>query len=169
MNSSTTWRVKLRQRAPELLQGLGLLGLRLFAGQEFLLAGWTKLSGGLQAPEWFAGLAFPFPHGLLGPQLNWLVAGAGEVLLGTALLLGLCSRLAALGLLYITYVAVYTVHFDLGWAGWNQIETEQGLGYKVPLMLGLMLLAIVTQGGGQYTLDTWRRRARAHTLQPQAA
>jgi len=169
MNFSTTWRVKLRQRTPELLQALGLLGLRLFAGQEFLLAGWTKLSGGLQAPEWFASLAFPFPHGLLGPQLNWLVAGAGEVLLGAALLLGLCSRLAALGLLYITYVAVYTVHFDLGWAGWNQIETEQGLGYKVPLMLGLMLLAIVTQGGGQYTLDAWRRRARAHALQPQAA
>lgn len=169
MNSSTTWRVKLRQRVPELLQDLGLLGLRLFAGQEFLLAGWTKLSGGLQAPEWFAGLAFPFPHGLLGPQLNWLVAGAGEVLLGAALLLGLCSRLAALGLLYIIWVAVYTVHFELGWAGWNQIETEQGLGYKVPLMLGLMLLAIVTQGGGQYTLDAWRRRARAQALQPQAA
>ncbi len=169
MNSSTTWRAKLSQRAPELLQDLGLLGLRLFAGQEFLLAGWTKLAGGLQAPEWFAALAFPFPHGLLGPQLNWLVAGALELLLGAALILGLGSRLAALGLLYITYVAVYTVHFDLGWAGWNQIETEQGLGYKVPLMLGLMLLAVLTQGGGQYALDAWRRRARAHAPQAQPA
>ncbi len=169
MNFSTTSRVKLSQRAPDLLQDLGLLGLRVFAGQEFLLAGWTKLAGGLRSPDWFAGLAFPFPHDLLGPQVNWLVAGAGEVLLGAALLLGLCSRLAALGLLYITYVAVYTVHFGLGWAGWNQIETEQGLGFKVPLMLGLMLLAILTQGGGQYTLDAWRRRARAHALTPQAA
>jgi len=165
MNSSTFWRVK----APELLHDLGLLGLRLFAGQEFLLAGWTKLSGGLQAPAWFAGLDFPAPLGLLGPQLNWLAAGSGELLLGSALILGLGSRLAALGLLYITWVAVYTVHFDLGWAGWNQIETEQGLGYKVPLMLALMLFAVLTQGGGQYALDAWRRRARRHALQPRPA
>jgi putative oxidoreductase len=156
-------------RALDHLNDLGLLGLRLFAGQEFLLAGWTKLAGGLQPPEWFAGLALPWPHGLLGPQLNWLAAGAGEVLLGAALIVGLSSRLAALGLLYITWVAVYSVHFDLGWAGWNQIETEQGLGFKVPLMLGLMLLTVLTQGGGQYALDAWRRRARAHALQPRAA
>jgi putative oxidoreductase len=173
MNSWTTWRAQalepIVQRANQRLQDFGLLGLRLFAGQEFLLAGWTKLSGGLQPPDWFAGLAFPFPHGLLGPQLNWLVAGAGELLLGAALMLGLFSRLAALGLLYITYIAVYTVHFDLGWAGWNQIETEQGLGFKVPLMLGLMLLAIVTQGGGQYALDTWRRRVSPQALRHRTA
>lgn len=165
MNSWTTWRAK----APELLQDLGLLGLRLFVGQEFLLAGWTKLSGGLQPPEWFAGLVFPFPHDLLGPQFNWLAAGVGELVLGTALILGLHSRLAALGLIYITYVAVYTVHFDLGWAGWNQIETEQGLGFKVPLMLAFMLLAVLTQGGGQYAFDAWRRRVRAEVLKPQTA
>ena len=169
MNSWTTWRVQALERVSVILQDLGLLGLRLYAGQEFLLAGWTKLSGCLQAPEWFASLDFPFPHGLLGAQLNWLVAGTGELLLGAALFLGLYSRLAALGLLYITYVAVYSVHFDLGWAGWNQIETEQGQGFKVPLMLALMLLAVFTQGGGQYALDAWRRRARARTFQPQPA
>ena len=58
-------------------------------------------------------------------------------------------------MLFITWVAVYTVHFDLGWAGWNQIEAEQGLGFKVPAMLAIMLLAVVTQGGGQYALDTF--------------
>lgn len=61
------------------------------------------------------------------------------------------------------------MHFDLGWAGWNQIETEQGQGFKVPLMLALMLLAVLTQGGGQYALDAWRRRARKHLLKPQPA
>jgi len=25
--------------------------------------------------------------------------------------------------------AVYSVHFDLGWAGWNQIETDDGQGF----------------------------------------
>lgn len=161
MNFWTTWHVlaldRTVQRATKGLQDLGLLGLRLFVGLEFLLAGWTKLAGGLQAPDWFAGLMFPFPHDLLSAQFNWLVAGTGELLLGAALILGLFSRLAALGLLYVTYIAVYTVHFDLGWSGWNQIETEQGLGFKVPLMLALMLSAIVTQGGGKCALNIWRR------------
>ena len=153
MNSLLTWRAKVL----DAVNDLGLLALRLWAGQEFLLAGYTKLSGGLQAPSWFAGLDFPFPNNLLSADLNWLAAGVGEVVLGLALILGLWSRLAALGLLFVTYVAVYTVHFGLGWSGWNQIETEDGQGFKVPLMLAIMLLAIVTQGGGHYALDAWRR------------
>ena len=135
--------------------GLGLLALRWWVAQEFVQAGVHKLSAGWIAPEWFAQLDFPFPVSMLSVNQNWVSAGLGEVLLGTALALGLCSRLAALGLLFITYVAVYTVHFDLGWAGWSQIETEMGQGFKVPLMLALMLLAVLTQGGGQYALDRW--------------
>lgn len=156
MNSSNSWRTQ----APQRLNDLGLLVLRLWLAQEFLQAGYTKLAGGLHAPAWFAGLTFPFPLGLLGADFNWLMAGAGEVVLGLALVLGLATRLAATGLLYITYVAVHTVHFDLGWAGWNQIETETGLGYKVPLMIGLMLFTLLTQGGGQYALDARRTTPR---------
>jgi putative oxidoreductase len=74
-----------------------------------------------------------------------------EASLSLLLLLGVGSRFASLGLLFVTYVAIYTVHFDLGWAGWNQIETDQGQGFKVPLMLALMLLTILTQGPGRFT------------------
>jgi putative oxidoreductase len=154
MNSWHFWRVK----AHDGIEGLGLLALRIWVAQEFWLAGLTKVQSGWRAPEWFVGLAFPWPHPWLGPDLNWLVAGVGELLLSLALIAGLGTRWAALGLLYITYVAVYTVHFDLGWAGWNQIETEQGMGFKVPLMLAVMLLALVSQGGGRYALDRWRTR-----------
>lgn len=156
MHSSNFWRTQ----APPLLNDLGLLALRLWLAQEFVFAGYTKVAGGLHAPAWFASLPFPFPLSLLGADLNWLMAGAGEVMLGLALVLGLLTRLAAAGLLYVTYVAVHTVHFDLGWAGWNQIETETGLGYKVPLMIGLMLFTLLTQGGGQYALDARRTTPR---------
>lgn len=156
MNSPNSWRMQ----APDWVAGSGLLLLRLWAGQEFLMAGLTKLQGGITAPEWFAGLSFPFPHQLLGPDLNWLAAGIAETALAIALLLGLGSRLASLGLLYITCIAVWTVHFDLGWHGWNQIETEQGLGFKVPLMLGVMLLAILIQGPGVCSVDAWLQRLR---------
>ena len=135
------------------LSDLGLLALRLWVGQEFLLAAWTKVSAGPHAPEWFATLQFPWPQALLPADVNWVMAGWGECLLSLALILGLGSRLAAVGLLYITFVAVYSVHFDLGWAGWNQIDTEQGLGFKVPLMLAVMLLAVATQGPGRLALS----------------
>ena len=160
MNSLLSWREKALERG----DGVGLLAMRLLAGQEFLLAGWTKMRSGVTAPDWFTGLDFPFPLHLLPIDANWVSAGLGEITLGLALILGLFSRFAAVGLLFITYVAVYTVHFDLGWAGWNQIDTEQGLGFKVPLMLAAMLLAIATQGGGQYALDTLLSAARCRRL-----
>mgnify|MGYP003703720085 CR=1 FL=1 len=150
-----------------LLDGLGLLALRLWLGQTFLMAGWLKLSDGAVAPDWFQMLDFPWPQRLLGAQANWVMAGTGETLLGLAITLGLGSRFAALGLLYITWVAVRTVHFDLGWAGWNQIETPDGQGFMVPLMLALMLLAVLTQGAGQWSIDRWWQ-VRQQTQTPPA-
>lgn len=153
MTSSSLTSIACKTR--EHTDGWGLLALRLFVAQEFVQAGWMKLSAGLTAPEWFAGLDFPAVLAWLGPDLNWAAAGFGEVAFGLALALGLAGRLAALGLLFITWVAVYTVHFDLGWAGWNQIESDAGQGFKVPLMLGLMILALLLQGMGRLSLDAW--------------
>jgi putative oxidoreductase len=147
-------------------RGLGLLGLPIWLVQTFLMAGTLKLSDGAIAPDWFMMLDFPWPQLCLSAQTNWVMAGVGETVLGVAILLGVASRFAALGLIYITWVAVYTVHFDLGWAGWNQIETDAGQGFKVPLMLAIMLFAVLTQGAGKYALDAWLRRANRSALQP---
>jgi putative oxidoreductase len=139
------------------VDGTGLLLLRLSVGYEFASAGWIKLQN-LTPPEWFTGLHFPLPHTLLSTQANWISAGLLESVLGLAIIFGLYSRLSSLILLYVTYIAVYTVHFDLGWAGWNQIDTDEGLGFKVPLLLGLMLFAIFTQGPGRFSLDHLKER-----------
>lgn len=152
MNSSLT---SIACSAREHTDGWGLLALRLFVAQEFVQAGWMKLSAGLSAPDWFAGLDFPPLLAWLSPDLNWAAAGLGEVAFGLALAVGLAGRLAALGLLFITWVAVYTVHFDLGWAGWNQIESDAGQGFKVPLMLATMALAVLLEGPGRLSLDAW--------------
>jgi putative oxidoreductase len=134
------------------LKDSGVLFLRLWVGYEFGTAGWIKLQD-LSPPSWFSNLHFPLPHSLLSPPINWGVAGLLESSLGLALILGVYSRLASWVLIYVTYVAIYSVHFDLGWAGWNQIETDQGLGFKVPLMLGLMLFTIISQGPGRFSID----------------
>ncbi len=62
MNSPNFW----RRQAPDWIAGSGLLLLRIWVGQEYLIAGLTKLQGGTVAPEWFTGLNFPFPHNEVG-------------------------------------------------------------------------------------------------------
>lgn len=159
MRSLLTWRAWCTTTPWPDGHALTLLLLRLWLAQEFGMAGYTKLAGGLQPPEWFAGLQFPFPHHLLSPQFNWVMAGGLELLAALVLLVGLGTRAVALVLLYVTYVAVYSVHFDLGWAGWNQIETEAGNGFKVPLMIALMLATVLAQGAGRWSLDAWWSRS----------
>lgn len=157
MNLFFSWNNKLAE-ATENARPFAYLILRLWLAQEFILAGYTKLAGGLQAPTWFGELSFPFPVNLLPADINWSLAGFGEMGLGLLLVLGLFGRLAAAGLLFITFVAIYSVHFDLGFSGWNQIETEMGLGFKVPLMMMLMLLVLFFNGMGRLSLDhLWQK------------
>lgn len=155
MNSWLSWKHRLDESIDRLAGPLGPLVLRLWLAQEFITAGWIKLSDSWSAPDWFRELRFPLPVSLLPADLNWVTAGLLETGLGLLMLVGLFGRLAALGLLFVTWVAVYSVHFDLGWAGWNQIESDDGQGFKVPLMLGLMLLALLAKGMGNWSLDHW--------------
>jgi putative oxidoreductase len=150
MTSWISWPERALDSLRTRLDGWGLWLLRLWLAQEFGRAGWTKLAGGWQAPEWFAGLAFPPPLAWLPPDLNWGLAAVTEGLAAAALLLGWPVRLAASALLFVTGVAVYAVHFDLGWAGWDQIDTPDGQGFKVPLMIALMLLVLLERGPGRW-------------------
>lgn len=157
MNFVNTWRERFSP-VIEWCGDISLLLLRLWLANEFLYAAYHKLGGGLTPPEWFTGLTFPIPFSLFPSQLNWVMVGVTELVCGLAILFGLWARLNALVLLIVTYVAVYSVHFDLGWSGWNQIETEEGYGFKVPLMIGIMLFTVVGQGAGRWSVDRWLRQ-----------
>lgn len=135
------------------LNAIAPLFLRLWVAQEFFFAGYGKVNYGFTAPQWFADLDFPLGLNLLPADVNWFLAGYGEVIFSILLVVGLAGRFAAVGLLFITFVAVYTVHFDLGFAGWNQIESSQGLGFKVPLMLAIMQLSLLFSGMGKWSVD----------------
>jgi len=71
----------------------------------------------------------------------------GELLGGIALVLGLFTRLSALGALIIQAGAIATVTWARGFAG------AQGGGYEYNLALIAICLALVISGGGRLSVD----------------
>lgn len=76
----------------------------------------------------------------------------GELLGGVALLLGLLTRLAALGLIVIQVGAIWTV------TALHGFSFTRGGGYEYNIALIAMLLALVIMGGGHWAVDRFFRR-----------
>ncbi|NNM12791.1 MAG: DoxX family protein [Gammaproteobacteria bacterium] len=148
--------------------------LRAILFYEFFFPGMGKLRG----ENWFSGIndKFPFPFNQFSPDLNWLVAGYGEVVFSILLLLGLFTRFAALSILVITGVAVAAVHWPESWNSLSQlwegygIKSSEAGNFKLPLLYALMLLPLIFHGGGKLSLDQLllKLTGRATDYQPKA-
>ena len=125
-------------------KGISMLALRLFAAYEFGEAGLAKWRG----ENWFADIrdAFPFPIDLLPAGLSWNLAMGAELVVPVLLVLGLLTRLGALALMILTAVAWYAVHAG---NGYNVCDN----GYKMAFIYLLLLLSLLLQGAGKYSLD----------------
>ncbi|UEG55167.1 DoxX family protein [Mucilaginibacter daejeonensis] len=120
---------------------LALLVLRLIVGIAFVIHGWGKIQS---------------PTGWMGPQATMpsiflALAAISEFGGGIALILGLLTRLAAIGLIATMAVAVYFHAFTFGDPF---VASKQGGGsYELALVylgISLLLLAI---GAGRISLD----------------
>ena len=124
--------------------------LRLMVAFGMLLYGLPKFTP--DGHQQFVGMLGQF--GAPIPEvLAWLVAGM-EVGGGIAILFGLLTRLAALGLLVIQAVALFVVHLPSGFSFMNVTGmTPQGPtyglpGFEVNLLYIAMLLALWIGGPG---------------------
>jgi putative oxidoreductase len=148
------------------------LVLRLGLGAVFLFHGWTKLD--LMNGGWGTDWALKYWHGRLDamPQAMtyvWLqVAVAwGEFLGGIALVLGLFTRIAALGMIVIQAGAIAMVTNALGFS-------FQGGGWEYNFILIVGCLVVFLAGGGAWSLDALvvnavRKEAqRKETQKPEA-
>lgn len=95
------------------VDGLALLGIRLFLAPVMISAGLTKWHNFENTVEWFGneqwGLGLPFPEIMAG------LATGTELLGGFLLLFGLAVRWVAIPLLVTMAVAAMEVHWDNGW------------------------------------------------------
>ncbi len=95
----------------------------------FTLPGTAQFFQSLGLPYWFAFVVF-----------------AAEALGGFALILGVKTRLVALGLIPILLGATW-VHWGNGW-----LFTNSGGGWEYPLVLALMAGVLAFHGGGRYAI-----------------
>ena len=84
------------------LQPLFLLGVRLFWGWQFFQTGMGKLKTLDKVARFFESLHIPFP------LANATIAGLTECVGGILLLIGLCSRVVAVPLMFTMIVALAT-------------------------------------------------------------
>jgi putative oxidoreductase len=125
--------------------------MRLVLGVVFFAHGAQKMLG------WFGGYGF---HGSMGfftatmgiPVPLAFLAICAEFFGGIGLILGLLSRVAALGIITNMVVAVAMVHshvgFFMNWSG-----TQKGEGYEYHILAIVLGLLIVIKGGGAVSAD----------------
>jgi putative oxidoreductase len=119
------------------------LGIRVWVAQVFFKSGLTKID------SWDSTLflfndVYAVP--VLPPALAAWLATAAELALPVLLVIGLATRLGALGLFILNYVAVVSFP-DMG-----------AVGIKDHVLWGVMLAVIFFHGPGRLSLDEWLRR-----------
>jgi putative oxidoreductase len=126
--------------------GYGLTVLRIFVGIIFAAHGSQKLFG-MFGGYGIAGTAqYMESVGLAPGHLMAILAGGTEFFAGLALIIGLLVRPAALGLTFLSLVAILSVHIHNGLFMANN-------GYEFALALLGGSIAVLIEGAGKLSAD----------------
>lgn len=124
----------------ENLSDVGPFLVRVIVGIIFIAHGGAKFAGGIGGTaEAFGSLGIPLPV-----LSAWLAAGT-ELIGGILLVLGLATRVVAIPLAFTMVVAFAYVH------GAHGFFLPQG--FEFVLLLFVLNVAIILQGGGRWSLD----------------
>ena len=125
--------------------------VRLVLGLTFFMHGAQKMLG------WFGGYGFHGSMGFFTQQLGIpaplaFLAICAEFFGGLGLLVGLLSRIAALGIIVNMLVAIATVHhvngFFMNWTG-----QQEGEGFEYHLLAIALAIVVLIKGSGAVSID----------------
>ena len=124
--------------------------LRLVLGVVFLAHGAQKMLG------WFGGYGFHatmgfFTHMGMPAPVAFLVI-CTEFFGGLGLIVGLLTRIAALGIGVEMIGAIFMVHLQNGFF-MNWFGTQKGEGFEYHLLVIAMSAALLLRGAGAFSLD----------------
>ncbi len=122
------------------LEGVGPLLLRLVIGFIFIQTGWGKLHALDNVTDFFTSLGIPMPHA------NAVVVACTEFFGGAALILGVCTRLAALPLATTMVVATFTAILP-------KLDDKLEYFSKEEFVYLIIFLAIALIGPGPISVD----------------
>ena len=126
--------------------GFGLTAIRIVVGIIFAAHGAQKLFG-MFGGYGIAGTAqYMESLGLAPGHLMAILAGGTEFFGGLALIIGLLARPAALGLTFLSLVAIFSVHIHNGLFMANN-------GYEFALALLGGSIAVLIEGAGKLSAD----------------
>ena len=124
---------------------IALLALRLVSGLAFIQHGWPKIQN---AFSWMG------PDASIPALLQGLAAFA-EFGGGIALVLGLLTQLAALGIACVMSVAMFMVHIPAG----DPFVSTGGRSWELAAVYLAIMIALMLRGAGAYSLDAlWCRK-----------
>jgi putative oxidoreductase len=133
---------------------VGFLLLRLVMGAAFVLHGWPKI----QNPFGWMGPESPFPGVLIA------LAALAEFGGGLALIVGLLTRLASLGIISTMAVAIGMVHVPKG----DPFVSQGGASWELAAVYLACAILFLLVGPGRISLDAalFGKRNAAQTPQP---
>ena len=125
--------------------------VRIVLGVVFFAHGAQKAFG------WFGGAGLQstvrvFREHLKIPAPLALLSVAAEFLGGLGLIVGLLSRIAALGIAVVMIVALVAVHGKFGFF-MNWYGEKQGHGIEYHILVLALALAVMIKGAGAFSLD----------------
>ncbi len=130
---------------------VALTVMRLMLGIVFFAHGAQKMLG------WFGGYGFSGTMGFFTSQMHIpavfaFLAIAAEFFGSIGLILGLLTRIAALGITGNMLVAVVMVHRHFGFFA-NWFGNQKGEGYEYHLLAIALSVALMIRGGGAFSAD----------------
>jgi putative oxidoreductase len=128
-----------------------LTAVRIILGVVFFAHGAQKLLG------WFGGAGLKETlrtlHDFVGlPVPLAFVAVMSEFIGGLGLIVGLLSRVAAIGICITMLSAIATVHWRLG-LFMNWLGDRKGHGFEYHLLAIALAIVVIVRGGGAFSLD----------------